>query len=89
MLLKIIIVILFIAILISLSCGYLFFVKDQGDKNSMRLMRALGTRVTLAGLLLSAIVYGVYSGQLGSSAPWDKQLHPERLKKPLPEQETP
>ena len=34
-------------------------------------------RVTLAALLIGTIVYGVFTGQIGSQAPWDKQLHPD------------
>ncbi len=43
-------------------------------------MHALGTRVTLAALLIITIAYGIYSGQLGSNAPWDRQLNPERIR---------
>ncbi len=78
MLLKIIIVVLFILIVASLISGYIFFVKDQGDIKSNRLMHALGTRVTLALLLIATVGYGIYSGQLSSHAPWDKKLNPER-----------
>ena len=38
---------------------------------------SLGIRVSLAAMLLTAIVYGVYTGQLSSKAPWDRQLHPD------------
>jgi hypothetical protein len=34
-------------------------------------------RVTLAALLIATIVYGAATGQIGSQAPWDKQLHPD------------
>jgi len=76
MLLKIFIVILFIAVLVSLFTGLNFLVKDLGN-NQRRLLYALGIRVTLAALLLGTIAYGVHSGQLSSKAPWDRQLHPE------------
>jgi len=75
MLLKSIIVILFIAILFSLFTGLRFLVKDLGDSKS-RVLHSLGMRVTLAVLLIGTIVYGVFTGQIGSQAPWDKQLHP-------------
>ena len=71
MLLKSIIVILFVAILIT---GLRFLVKDLGDSKS-RVLHSLGMRVTLAALLIGTIVYGVFTGQIGSQAPWDKQLH--------------
>jgi succinate dehydrogenase/fumarate reductase cytochrome b subunit len=65
MLLKSIIVILFIAILISLFTGLRFLVKDLGDSKS-RVLHSLGMRVTLAALLIGTIVYGVFTGQIGS-----------------------
>jgi p-aminobenzoyl-glutamate transporter AbgT len=76
MLLKTIIVLLFIAILISLFGGLNFLVKDLGGNNKKRLLYALGIRITLAMLLLGTIIYGAYTGQIKSQAPWDKQLHP-------------
>ena len=76
MLLKIFIVILFIAVLVSLFTGLNFLVKDLGN-NKRRLLIALGVRVTLAALLLSTIAYGIHTGQLSSKAPWDRQLHPD------------
>jgi hypothetical protein len=77
MLLKTIIVLLFIAILISLFGGLNFLVKDLGGNNKKRLLYALGIRITLAMLLLGTIIYGAYTGQIKSQAPWDKQLHPQ------------
>ena len=76
MLLKTIIVVLFIAVLISLFSGLNFLVRDLGNAKR-RLLFALGTRITLAALLLGTIAYGIYTGQLGSTAPWDRKLHPE------------
>jgi hypothetical protein len=78
MLLKTIIVVLFIAVLISLFSGLNFLVKDLGN-SKRRLLVALGTRITLAALLLGTIGYGIYTGQIGSSAPWDRKLHPEAV----------
>jgi hypothetical protein len=76
--LKIIILILLLALMISLWSGFYFLVKDQGNSRQ-RLLTALGTRVTLGALLLIAIAYGIYRGELGSKAPWDASLHPDRL----------
>jgi succinate dehydrogenase/fumarate reductase cytochrome b subunit len=76
MILKSIIVILFIAILVSLFTGLRFLVKDLGD-SKRRLFNSLGMRVTLAALLIATIVYRAATGQIGSQAPWDKQLHPD------------
>jgi hypothetical protein len=82
MLLKIIIVLLFIGVLISLSSALVFLMKDVGNPRR-RTLYALGIRVVLATALIGTIAWGIYSGQLGSQAPWDKQLHPERVL-PLP-----
>jgi len=68
------IVIVFLALLLSLGSGLVFLFKDKGE--GKRTMRALGVRVSLAGLLLALITYGVLSGQLQSRAPWSKQLDP-------------
>jgi hypothetical protein len=66
--LKVIIVVLLIAIILSLGSGAVFFFKDQGE--GKRTFYALGVRVTLAVLLIACLVYGVLTGQLGISAPW-------------------
>jgi hypothetical protein len=76
MLLKIIIVILFIGVVASLFGGLNFLVKDMGNAKK-RLLYALGIRIGLAALLLATIIYGTYTGQLSSTAPWDQKLHPE------------
>jgi len=66
--LKIIIVVLFIAVLASLSSGLWFLLNDDSSKK--RTMYALGVRITLAGLLLVTVAYGVLSGTLTMQAPW-------------------
>ena len=76
MLLKTIIVVLFIGVVISLFSGLNFLVKDLGSPKK-RLLYSLGLRISLAALLLATIIYGAYTGQLNSTAPWDRQLHPD------------
>lgn len=76
MFLKTIIVVLFIAVVVSLFSGLNFLVKDLGNAKK-RLLYSLGLRIGLAALLLATIVYGAYTGQLNSTAPWDRQLHPD------------
>lgn len=78
MAIKIIIVLLFIGVLLSLSSGLYFLLKDFGDKESDRLRIALGIRIVLAAALLGAVYYGFSSGELRSQAPWDKRLHSEQ-----------
>ena len=85
MLLKVIIIILFIGVVASLFGGLNFLVKDMGNTNK-RVLYALGIRIGLAALLIACVVYGTYSGRLNSTAPWDRQLHPENT---APYQATP
>jgi len=70
-LLKILIVLLVIALFVSLGSGLFFLMVDQGDPSKRRLFNSLGTRLGLALCLAALIVYGVASGQLGRSNPWD------------------
>jgi uncharacterized membrane protein len=70
--LKIAIVILFVAVLASLSSGLVYLLKDMGTSESKRTLYALGIRITLAATLIALIGYGIYSGQLASTAPWDR-----------------
>jgi hypothetical protein len=85
MLIKVVIVLLFIGVLISLSSALVFLMKDIGNARK-RTLYALGVRITLAAALVGTIAWGIYSGQLGSQAPWDKQLHPERIMPAHPDQ---
>ena len=71
-LLKVIIVVLLIAVIISLFSGLVFLFKDSDRADSKRTLYALGVRVSLAALLLATIFYGFYTGELrlGTNAPW-------------------
>ena len=81
--LKLVIVVLFIAVVASLSSGLVFLLKDVSSQESKRTLWALGIRVTLAVALLSCIAFGLHTGQLGSTAPWDRQaVQPVDTKKP-------
>lgn len=82
--LKVIIVLLFIAVVASLFSGLNFLVKDLGDPKK-RLLRALGIRIGLAALLISTIIYGAYTGQIKSQAPWDRGMHPSMASPANPE----
>ncbi|MGQ7248470.1 DUF2909 family protein [Halomonas sp. V046] len=63
MLLKILIAIVFVAMLTSLAAGVGFLLKDTSD--SRRLLTSLKIRVSLAATLLALLAYGFLSGQLG------------------------
>ena len=68
--LKAIIVLLFLAVLASLTSALIFLLRDMGAPQSKRTLYALGIRISLAALLLVAIWYGFYSGILSNTAPW-------------------
>lgn len=70
MFLKILVVILFIAVVASLSSGMVFLIKDMGVEESKRTLYALGIRIVLATSLLCLIAFGIHTGQLGNTAPW-------------------
>ncbi|MFP5414768.1 MAG: DUF2909 domain-containing protein [Gammaproteobacteria bacterium] len=76
--LKALIVVLFVALLISLTTGLVFLLKDVGNSRR-RTLYALGVRAALASALLVAIGWGFWSGRLNSTAPWDRQLHPQQV----------
>lgn len=61
---------LFILLFISLSMAAFFLFRDKGAPSKRHLLWSLGTRVTLAVLLLIVVSYGVLTGQLRSQAPW-------------------
>ncbi len=67
--LKVIIIILLIALLVSLFSGLIFFVKDQGT--TRRTVNSLGVRLCIAVLLMGVVIYGLATGKLASKAPWD------------------
>lgn len=72
--LKIIILVLFVGVVLSLSAGLNFLLRDVGVTDSKRTLYALGIRITLAILMMICVGYGFYSGILTDSAPWDQRL---------------
>ena len=68
MLIKILVLLLFIAIIISLFSGLYFLLKDQS--RSQRTVKSLALRVTLAIALLLLVIYGFYSGDLALRTPF-------------------
>ena len=72
MLLKTAIFIVIALILLSLVSSLFFLLKDQGTTESKRTVYGLGVRVSLGVVLIILITYGLYSGQLGNSVPWDQ-----------------
>lgn len=72
--LKIIILVLLIAMVISLFGGLGFLLRDARIPQSRRLYYALGIRIALALLLIVCLLYGFSSGLLHSQAPWDQRI---------------
>ena len=64
MLLKSLIVVVFLAMLVSLGFGVSFLLRD--DSRSRRLLMSLKIRISLALLLLALLFYGFYFGGLGA-----------------------
>lgn len=58
---KILLLVVFLAAIASLASGLVFLVKDR---NSSRMANALLIRVSLCGVLIILIVYGIYSGYI-------------------------
>ncbi len=67
---KVVIALLFLAMIVSLTTGFVFLIKDQGQGNKRRTLLALGIRISLAIALVITVAYGIYSGQLQVGAPW-------------------
>lgn len=65
---RILIVLLFVAILISLFTGLYFLITDRGRTH--RTVNSLFFRVGFSILLILVLIYGFYSGALRSHAPW-------------------
>ena len=61
--LKLAIVVLLVATLVSLFSGLFFLVRDEGRTH--RVVTALFVRVSLTAITVALIAWGFYSGQLG------------------------
>jgi cytochrome c biogenesis protein ResB len=70
MALKIAIIILFLMLVVSLFTSFTFLMKDKGG--TKRTWYHLSFRLVIATILMTLLFYGVYTGQLGSNAPWDQ-----------------
>lgn len=68
---KISILVLFVALLANLAAAYIFLQKDKGS--TKRTWHSLSVRLVITVMLFILLFYGVYTGQLGSNAPWDQR----------------
>lgn len=66
--LKLAILVLLLAIVVSLFSGLFFLVKDTNG--SARLVNALSLRIGLTVAIVLLIAYGFWSGQLAWNTPW-------------------
>jgi len=71
--LKLFIIIVFVAILISLFTGLFFLFKDK--ESSKNLFLSLSFRISLTLILLSLVTFGLFNGTLGNQAPWGQTSH--------------
>jgi len=81
-LLKISIIVLVLALLVSLGSGFYYLMKDQGDKTKRRTVNSLGLRLSIGLVLAAVIIYSVATGQLGNRNPWDGGPKPETSQEP-------
>lgn len=65
--LKIALLVLFSAVVISLFSGLFFLIKDQGK--SHRTVNALFFRVSFSALIIAVLIYGFYTGELQPHLP--------------------
>lgn len=72
--LKALILLLMFLMTISLFNGLYVLFKDNGAPESNRTFHRLVIRAGLAFALLTAMVYGFYTGKLESEAPWNRPL---------------
>jgi uncharacterized BrkB/YihY/UPF0761 family membrane protein len=70
--LKTLIIFVVALLLISLGASLVFLLLDQGKTDSKRTVYALGARVTFAVILILLVIYGLYTGELGNSVPWQR-----------------
>ncbi|MHA7878714.1 MAG: DUF2909 domain-containing protein [Saccharospirillum sp.] len=68
MLLKIILIVLILAMLLSLTGALVSLFKNEQD--SKRTVKLLTIRVTLASLIILVMIIGFVTGELNQTAPW-------------------
>ena len=65
--LKLLLLLLFAAVVISLFSGLLFLIKDQGQ--SHRTVNSLFFRVSFSVLIVVVLIYGFYTGEISPHMP--------------------
>ena len=83
--LKAAIVVLMLALLASLGSGFYYLMVDQGDSNKRRTFHSLGVRLCIAAALMALIIYGVATGRLGHSTPWEARSTPPATQETTPD----
>ena len=80
--LKITILVLVLALLVSLGSGFYFLMTDQGDKTKRRTLHSLGVRLGIGIALAAVVLYGIATRQLGNRNPWDAGPRPQASEEP-------
>ncbi|RVU31495.1 MULTISPECIES: twin transmembrane helix small protein [Neptunomonas] len=65
---KLLLLLLFAAAVVSLFCGLFFLLRDPG--NRQRIVVSLYLRVGFCVLIVLLLLWGFYTGELASQAPW-------------------
>lgn len=65
--LKLLLLVLFIAVVLSLFTGLFFLIRDQGQ--SHRTVNSLFFRVAFSALIILVLLYGFYTGELKPHMP--------------------
>ena len=65
MMFKVVVLVVFLAVLLTLGFGFFFLIKEGGQPKKIRLLKSLWLRVSLALILLVLLAIGLSTGQLG------------------------
>lgn len=65
---KVAVLVLFLAVVVSLVAGFYFLL--TGRSNSPNLLRSLIVRISLTALIMALIVIAWFHGDIHSQAPW-------------------
>ena len=77
LLIKIAIIVLLVALVVSLGSGFYFLMSDQGDKTKRGTLHSLGVRLAIGIALVTVVLYSIATGQLGNRNPWDEGPKPQ------------
>ena len=79
---KIAIIVLLLALIVSLGSGFYFLMTDQGDKTKRGTLHSLGVRLAIGIAIAAVVLYSIATGQLGNRNPWDEGPKPQSSQEP-------